>query len=303
VLLVLAMAFAIGTPGATTAEEPGPRLQALTISTQHWVGTGRLILELLDAQDRPVVDPDAEVDLVLVSPSGREAAPVKASLGRWAVTGRDLYTAEVPFDEVGRWTVRVAWSDGDEVLAAETALTVLPDDGTPPLGSRAPDVDTPTLHDVGNLTDAISSDPRKVAAFYVKSVTDQLRSGQPFVLVLDSYAFQPNEACGGALGIVHDIFIEYPALPVIHAEPWVMRFAAGALTLDPPDGPARLAPWSEAYGLDEPPWVFVVDGEGRVRAKFQGIFGTDELRAAMAAVSTWRPLVGSPSPAVAVALG
>jgi hypothetical protein len=69
-----------------------------------------------------------------------------------------------------------------------------------------------------------------------------------------------------------------------------MRFSAGQLALDPPEGPAELADWSLAYGIDEPPWVFVVDESGRVRAKFEGIFGTDELRAAMAAVSRWQPL-------------
>jgi hypothetical protein len=75
-----------------------------------------------------------------------------------------------------------------------------------------------------------------------------------------------------------------------------MRFASGQLTLEPPEGPAELAPGSVAFGVTEPPWVFVVDGDGRLRTKLTGIFGTDELRAAMGAVSTWRPL-GAPATA------
>jgi hypothetical protein len=68
-----------------------------------------------------------------------------------------------------------------------------------------------------------------------------------------------------------------------------MRFSEGQLTLDPPGGPAVLAEWSRAWGVTEPPWVFVVDQGGRLRAKFTGVMGTDELRAALAAVTRGGP--------------
>ncbi len=35
--------------------------------------------------------------------------------------------------------------------------------------------------------------------------------------------------------------------------------------------------------------IFVGDGEGIVRAKFNGILGTEELRAALRAVAGWSP--------------
>jgi len=61
------------------------------------------------------------------------------------------------------------------------------------------------------------------------------------------------------------------------------------LTLDPPGGPPRLTDYAMAWGIAEPPWVFVIDREGHLHAKFSGIMGSDELRAAMASVSPWRP--------------
>ena len=277
-----------------------PELQVLPISTQHWIGENDLILQLFDAESRPINDPAAPISLVLTGPDGVARDPVTPTTGRWAVTGRDLYVARVALDQVGTWTASVGIEWGGQTLNGSSAFTVYPDDGTPALGTRAPDVDTPTLNDVFNLADAISSDPRQVAAFYVKSVHDELINDQPFVFVLDSYAFRPNEACGGALGVIHDIFIEYPQLSIIHAEPWNMRFAAGQLTLEPPEGPATLAPWSIAYGVQQPPWVFVVDIDGNVHAKFNGVFGTDELRAAMSEVSTWHPLGAPATPPPAV---
>jgi hypothetical protein len=305
--LLLAILVATGlltaSPGARAlAQEASPDvLQVLPISTQHWVGDNDLILQLFDAGSRPIIDPAAPIELTLIGPDGIAHDPVTPTVGRWAVTGRDLYVARVPLDQVGDWTARVKVEWGGETLEGSTRFTVSPDNGTPPLGSEVPDVDTPTLTDVLNLTDAISSDPDQVAAFYWKSVTDELANDQPFVFVLDSYAFRPNEACGGALGVIHDIFIEYPTLSIIHAEPWNMRFEAGQLTLEPPGGPAKLAPWSEAYGIDVPPWIFVVDKHGILRAKFTGVFGTDELRAAMTEVSGWRPLGAPATPAPPVA--
>jgi hypothetical protein len=34
-------------------------------------------------------------------------------------------------------------------------------------------------------------------------------------------------------------------------------------------------------GIPEPAWTFVVDGEGRLRGKFEGLVGSDELRSVM----------------------
>ncbi len=301
-VLIAAAGLVAGPPRAVDAQDTqGTELQVLPISTQHWIGDNDLILQLFDADSRPINDPDAPISLILTDPDGIAREPVTPTVGRWAVTGRDLYVARVPLDKVGTWQATVAVDWGGETLEGTSPFTVYPDGDTPPLGGPVPDVDTPTLADVLNLTDAISSDPDQVAAFYWKSVTDQLANDQPFVFVLDSYAFRPNEACGGALGIIHDIFIEYPALSIIHAEPWNMRFEAGQLTLEPPEGPATLAPWSEAYGIDVAPWIFVVDKDGNLRAKFTGIFGTDELRAAMTAVSGWKPLGGRASPPPPVA--
>lgn len=284
-------------------DQSGTQLQVLPVSTQHWIGDNDLILALFDAESGPIASPDAPISLTLVDPQGVRREPITPTLGRWAVTGRDLYVARVPLDQTGTWTADVTVEWGGQSLEGASTFEVSPDDGTPALGSPAPSVDTPTLIDAFNLTDAISSDPEPIAAFYVKSVQEEIRNEQPFVFVLDSYVFRPNEACGGALGILHDIFIEYPSLAVTHAEPWLTRWSAGQFTLEPPEGPATLAPWSEAYGIQTAPWVFVVAGDGTIRAKFTGVFGTDELRAAMSSVSQWHPLGAPASPAPVVAAG
>ena len=155
-------------------------------------------------------------------------------------------------------------------------------------------VSTPTMRDAHSLMHHISSDPEPLTAFYTWSLDDALAQGQPTVFVMDSYAFRPNAACGGALGILHEVFIDYPGLTVIHAEPWHMANGVdgGMLELDPPGGPAVLTDYAQAWGIEEPPWVFVIDREGRLHAKFTGVIGSDELRAAITSVTPWHPVGG-----------
>jgi hypothetical protein len=146
------------------------------------------------------------------------------------------------------------------------------------------------MRDTRSMLHGISSDPEPLTAFYTWSLDEALRERQPTVLVLDSYAYRPNAACGGALGILHDVFIDYPGLVIIHAEPWHMAADEdGMLRLDPPDGPAVLTDVARAYGVEEPPWVFVIGRDGRLQAKFSGVVGSDELRAALTSVTPWRP--------------
>jgi hypothetical protein len=285
-LLSLLPSMALATASTTTAP---PGLTVLPVSTQAWIGTNDVLLEVQDAAGRSLAAEGVPLDLVLTAPSG---ATVTASplIERFATYGRLLYRARVPLSELGRWRVEVSGPIDGLLLRGSGVIDVSPDGGTPPLGSQVPGGDTPTIRDAMSLLHHISSDPEPASAFYLSTVDEALANHQPFVFVLDTYAYQPNPACGGALGSLHDIYFDYPGLTLIHAEPWLTRMDEdGMLTLDPPGGPAVPADYTTAWGVTEPPWVFVVDKEGRLRAKFTGVLGSDELRAAIAGVTEWRP--------------
>lgn len=282
-LLVAAAMMVVPIGTGTSALAQATALQVVPVSTQLWVGGSDLILQLFDAQSVPVVD--APASLVLTAPDGVARDPVPLVVRRFTPQGRHLHVGRVLLDQPGTWRADVTLERDTGPMRGLTDLVVRPDDGTPALGAPVPDVATPTLRDARNLLRSISSDPDPVPQFYVSSVSELLAAGLPFLLVFDSTVFRPNEACGGALAIIHEIYPEFPSLAIVHAEPWVTSYQTGMLTLDPPDGPAVLTPTAQAYGIDEPPWVFVVRRDGTLHAKLAGVLGTDELRAAMAAVT------------------
>lgn len=295
--------LALGPPTGVTAHEApepamptaadrgiGPQLDVLLDTTQHWTGTNDVLLSVYDAAGVSLAEDGVDLEVTFQGPDG-DGIVSEPVVEQFATYGRRLYRARVPIDTVGRWQVEARARFDGSVARGSAVFDVFPDGGTPGLGSLVPGGDTPTMRDAHSLMHHISSDPEPLTAFYTWSLDDALAQGQPTVFVLDSYAFRPDASCGGALGVLHEIFIDYPGITIIHAEPWhVTHGPDGMLTLDPPGGPAVLTDYAEAWGTTEPPWVFVIDRAGRLRAKFNGIMGSDELRAAMASVSPWRPV-------------
>jgi hypothetical protein len=188
-----------------------------------------------------------------------------------------MYLVRVDLDALGAWELRV------RTPGAETSvpLTVVPDDGSPPLGAPFPVVETPTAAVAAGGLLSISSLPVPEPAFYERSVPELLERGEPFLLSVDSVAFRTTDTCGAGLGHLIHLHHEVPGMRMVHVEPYITRVVDGALVLDPPEGPPRPAPWAEALGATVPPWIFVVGRDGRLWAKFHGIFGSDELRSAI----------------------
>jgi hypothetical protein len=292
---LLLLLLSVSPVAAAEADAGDAELDVILDSTQHWVGPVDVLFSVYGIDGTPLADRGVELSVELVGPTGQRLRNEPA-VERFASYGRRLYRARVPFDEVGRWRLLVQTVGESLPAGGEALVEVYPDMGTPAIGSLVPGGDTPTMRDAHSLMHHISSDPEPLTAFYTWSLDDALAQHQPTVFVLDSYAFRPNAACGGALGILHEVFIDYPGLTVIHAEPWHMAMGLDGhmLELDPPGGPAVLTDYTKAWGVEEPPWVFVIDRDGRLHAKFTGVIGSDELRAAIASITPWRPVGGLP---------
>jgi hypothetical protein len=268
-------------------------IQPVLVSTQAWPGPNRILLTIEDAQNRELTAPDLAVRGTFRELGGSSAAaPIDAvgSYVRVVQGGRGLIELDAVLPRAGRWRLDVrAVPASATPLTGSTEVVVRPDGGTPAIGAKAPDVPTPTAKDVGYDLARLTSDPIPEKSLYWLSAAQALAAHHPFVLVLDSFKFKVSGSCGGALGLVRHLGEAFPTISFIHAEPYRTTFSGGELTLDPPGGPGRLAAWSNAWGIDDPPWVFVVDETGVVRAKFSGVFGTEELRAALRPIAGWTP--------------
>ncbi|MFN8623545.1 MAG: hypothetical protein U0869_22630 [Chloroflexota bacterium] len=266
----------------------GPVAQAVVENSQLWPGRDDVLFDVVD-EDWNGVDVGPErVKVVVRDPSGALRDHLIPERLRMPGTGQRLFRARVTLDTPGTWQLEVRTDVDGSLVTSTTELVVSPDDGrTPAIGAPVPDVDTPVATDDAGIA-AISSVASPPPALYAESARRALADGRPFLLVIDTASFPTSDACGGAIGHVLHLATEFPDLLMIHAEPYRTTIVDGRLALaDPAAGPELTpepAPWAIAWGATSPPWVFVVDANGHLAAKFSGVMGTDELRAAILAV-------------------
>ena len=143
---------------------------------------------------------------------------------------------------------------------------------------------TPTLADVGGVARAITTDPQPDLRLSTTSTTDALAAHRPFVLVADSVRFRVTPACGKAVVMARYLADRWPGIAFIHLEPFEYTLVADTPVLTGDIKDPQLTAVASAWGFgDAPwgpasmPWVFVVDHSGVVRAKYQGLMGSDDV--------------------------
>lgn len=272
-------------PPNPSAEQPA--ILPILVSSEILAGPNRFLFSLTDRANAVVAAPDVDVALEFydVSADANAVAFTSDSRFLWAVEGeKGLYAADVAFLKAGRWGARftATFPDGrEEQVRAD--FDVAATGSTPAIGAAAVSIETPTAEPDRLAT--VSTDPEPVAAFYETSVADALSAKEPFVLVFATPAFCQTAICGPTLEKVKAVAAESPSVTFINVEPYRMVMADGRLQPELAGGRLQSAPWTDAWGLRTEPWVFVVDAEGKVSAKFEAVVGEDELSRAVAAVA------------------
>ena len=299
-VFAVAMAVIAGCAGSSTSQAPpasgsspaasgGPEVIPLLINSEITKGPNRFLFSLTDRQNKLVAAPDVEVHLLFYDVDTAENEVVFEEDARflWAIEGQQgLYVASVEFPDAGRWGTRfeATFPDGT-VKTVRADYDVAESGSTPPLGAKVSPVDTPTLDDVGGDVKQVSTDTEPDPRFYETSIADALAAGEPFVVAFATPAFCETRLCGPTLETVKAVATDYPSVTFINVEPYKMTFTDGSLQPEL-DANNQLQPaeWTNAWGLRSEPYTFVVAAEGTVAAKFEGVLGEDELRAALDAL-------------------
>lgn len=267
----------------------GPEILPILINSEIRKGPNRFLFSLTDRQNKLVAAPDVKVHLLFYDVDTAENEVVFEADSRflWTIEGQQgLYVASVEFADAGRWGTRfeATFPDG-KVRTVRADYDVAESGSTPALGAKVPSVDTPTLDDVGGDVKRLSTDQEPDPRFYETSIADALAAGEPFVVAFATPAFCETRMCGPTLETVKTVAQDYPQVTFINVEPYKMAVTDGRLQpeLDA-NGQFQPADWTNAWGLRSEPYTFVIAGEGTVAAKFEGVLGEDELRAALDAL-------------------
>jgi hypothetical protein len=191
---------------------------------------------------------------------------------------RGLYVTQLSFSRAGDWSVELLVSEENgPVEAVRLAVTVLDASTTPAVDTAAPRSRNLVAGDVKNLRQ-IDTSQKPDARLHQVRIADAIAQRKPQLIVFATPQFCTSRMCGPVVDIVRTLLPAYgKRVAFTHQEIW-QDFAE-----------KKMFPTVDEWRLDTEPWVFVVDGKGIIRAKFEGLVTVRELESALQQILTRGP--------------
>jgi hypothetical protein len=266
-----------------------PEALPVIVSSERTVGRNRFQVGLLDRQNEPILDAEVVLHFYRLQGDGERLlseVPARAVVVTKSYVHRHpdgkverhqagtvgAYTAYMDFPSPGTYQVEVLARRGVRVLPPVRLEFQVTETGVgPKVGDPAPPSHQPVLRDVQDIDDIDSSLPHRPHMHSVP-IADALRQGRPAVIAFATPAFCVSRLCGPVMDEVMDpLYARYRQQAIfVHVEPYDLRAAREGKGL-------RLTATMREWGLVSEPWIFVLDGEGRVAAKFEGVVSREEV--------------------------
>jgi hypothetical protein len=257
------------------------------------VGPNRLTMQLTDANDEQILGADVRLRIYdlqenesrLTSEADARFVPAELSYedeqagGERTPAGTSgAYIANVEFPHAGDWGMKVAVTrDGEQLDEAPFRFAVREDTLEPAIGDEAPRSEQQTLANATSIEEIDSSSPPR-PQMHDATLADAIASGRPVVVAFATPAFCRSRTCAPVMDTVMDpLYERYNAQATfVHIEPYVLRDLRATFAQNPV---AATREWQ----LESEPWVFVVDREGKIAGKFEGIVAPDEVETVLKA--------------------
>jgi len=254
---------------AACSSEPEEILVGIRASTDPAIGDSRFIFAVNEIGGERRGSPD-EVVTFTATPLDAPGTAIEGEAGFvWVVRdGFGLYKADIPFDTAGMWEIEFSVSTGENT---EPFLVLVNEDpATVPIGEPAPLVASATVSDTP-IEDLTTDDPVQ-ESLYELSLDDALQNGKKTVAIFATPAFCTSAACGPMMAQAKEISSSYPEVNWIHVEVYSGFNEPGFA----PDAD-HLVPAVVEFGLPSEPWIFVMDENGVVAARLEGVLDDGEL--------------------------
>jgi hypothetical protein len=259
---------------------PGEDVGLVQGTSDYAPGRIRVSFLVVRGDGKAVLRPRARVWLS----RGLQEAPFERGTARLEAVGvpgagsrgdvDSIYVTDLSVSKPGKYWL-LAEPIGGKPIQALGNVVVGQKAESPAVGAKAFPSHNPTIASTGGdfaeLTTA--TPPDKELLRY--SIADSLAAHEPFVVAFATPKFCTSRTCGPTVDVVDEVRRETPGdVRFIHVEIYEGN--------DPTKGVNR---WVKEWNLPTEPWVFVVGGDGRIKAKFEGSVSVGELEAAVRKVA------------------
>ena len=176
--------------------------------------------------------------------------------------GRGVYVTEATFPTEGAWNALLLTQGKQIPFAVQVKAAA----EAPTIGSVAPRSASPTPAASLGVTPICTRAPK--CSLHDQSLDQLIGSGTPAAVMFATPALCQTAYCGPVLDQLLDLRDQYAGRVGFHHVE-IYRSNRGA----------DLAPTVEDWGLPSEPWIYTVDGEGIIRGRLDGAFGSEEIAA------------------------
>lgn len=236
------------------------------------VGEQRISVGYRSETGEDLASPQMEVDLV-ISRDGGDDQRVDTEFVWIAEPIRGVYVAHVTFDQAGEWIAVLDPEDGPRTR--DTPFFIDAEPSTPEVGEPAPASVTPTLEEL-DLTE-LTTDQNPDPGLYEVSVDEAVANGTPALITFATPAYCSTATCGPMLEQVKALRAAMPDADMDWIQVEVYDLTQG----NPID---HVVPAASEWGLPSEPWIFVVDADGVISARLEGVTSDTELKSVVEAV-------------------
>jgi hypothetical protein len=183
----------------------------------------------------------------------------------------DIYVVRHDFDTPGIWEAALIFDGG----RGNDVFQILEESPSPMVGHKALHTQSPTVADPRGVDPICTRDP--VCSLHDITIADALDANKPTVIVFGTPRYCESRTCGPVVDYVEDAKDKLAGdASFIHVEVWKNDRSVGK--------PGGDAPAFAKWKLDTEPWIYFIGADGKVRDRWLGAAGPDEIRKATEAL-------------------
>lgn len=303
-----------------TSGAASERFSGVVVTSDISTGSNRFAVGVIDqSQGQPIVDANVSLKFIKLTSASQgevrfESPATAVTLDRFVIndstgakttTGATgVYVAQADFTETGDWAVQITGStkDGTDVGQINLPFQVVPHGQVLGLGDPAPKSRQTLASDVSDISQIDSMQPRD--QMHDMTIADAVTSGKPTVILFGTPAFCETQVCGPVMqGIMLPLYDQFhDRANFIHVEPYFLDevrsgkglCAVPAFNIDlaragtgkgpgpcPMLSDAQLRAAGESWNLTTEPIVFVVDSNGTIAGRFEGVSNEEEVKSVL----------------------
>jgi len=243
------------------------------------VGTHRLAFGIIEPGIGAVKNEEVKLETFFFQNDDRPV--LKETLGakfqKWPIGDKGVYTSNVTFDVPGKWGVGVSFKSADGIeKKTSSVIEVAEKSHAPSIGDKAFPSNNTTANLSRNLSN-ITTDSTPYKPFYEYSIAESIKEGKAALILFGSPAFCTTGTCGPQIDIVKNLHSDFSEDVVfIHVEIY-----ENPTEIKGNISNAKVVQAVKDWNLPSEPWIFLVDQQGVIKGRFEGLATYQEIEVAL----------------------